>query len=62
MSEKCTSGAGKTARELAQKLDELDRRVSKHDNAIAEIIEAICQCMPPVRKITFLYHNISQRL
>ncbi len=33
--------------ELAQKLDELDRRVSKHDTAIAEIIEAIRQLMVP---------------
>ncbi len=37
--------------ELSQKLDELDRRVSKHDAAIAEIIEAIRQLMaPPVVK------------
>lgn len=34
-------------RELAQKLDELDRRVSKHDAAISEIIEAIRQLMVP---------------
>lgn len=34
-------------RELAQKLDELDRRVSKNDAAIAEIIEAIRQLMAP---------------
>ncbi len=34
-------------RELASKLDELDRRVSKHDSAIAEIIEAIRQLMTP---------------
>ena len=33
--------------ELARKLDELDRRVSKHDAAIAEIIEAIRQLMAP---------------
>ena len=33
--------------ELARKLDELDRRVSKHDKAIAEIIEAIRQLMAP---------------
>ena len=33
--------------ELARKLDELDRRVSKHDNVIAEIIEAIRQLMAP---------------
>ncbi len=33
--------------ELAGKIDELDRRVSKHDNAIAEIIEAIRQLMAP---------------
>ena len=33
--------------ELAQKLDELDRRVSKHDSAIAGIIEAIRQLMAP---------------
>jgi hypothetical protein len=33
--------------ELARKLDELDRRVSKHDAAIAEIIEAIRQLMMP---------------
>lgn len=34
-------------REPAVKLDELDRRVSKHDAAIAEIIEAIRQLMAP---------------
>jgi len=34
-------------RELTQKLDELDRRVSKHDAAVAEIIEAIRQLMEP---------------
>jgi len=34
-------------RELAQKLDELDRQVSKHDTAITEIIEAIRQLMVP---------------
>lgn len=33
--------------ELARKLDELDRRVSKHDAAISEIIEAIRQLMLP---------------
>jgi hypothetical protein len=33
--------------ELARKIDELDQRVSKHDNAIAEIIEAIRQLMAP---------------
>ena len=33
--------------ELASKIDELDRRVSKHDAAIAEIIEAIRQLMAP---------------
>jgi hypothetical protein len=31
--------------ELAKKIDELDRRMSKHDKAIAEIIEAIRQLM-----------------
>ncbi len=36
-----------SSRELAQKLDELDRRVSTHDTAIAEIIEAIRQLMVP---------------
>jgi len=34
-------------RDLAQKLGELDRRVSKHDAAIAEIIEAIRQLVAP---------------
>ena len=34
-------------KELADKLDELDRRVSKHDKAIAEIIEVIRQLMVP---------------
>jgi hypothetical protein len=34
-------------KELARKIDELDQRVSKHDNAIAEIIEAIRQLMAP---------------
>ncbi len=33
--------------ELAKKIDELDRRVSKHDKAIVEIIEAIRQLMAP---------------
>ena len=33
--------------QLAEKLDELDRRVSKHDKTIAEIIEAIRQLMLP---------------
>jgi len=33
--------------ELSQKLDELDRRVSRHDTTIAEIIEAIRQLMAP---------------
>lgn len=33
--------------ELARKIDELDQRVSKHDKAIAEIIEAIRQLMAP---------------
>jgi len=33
--------------ELAGKIDELDRRVSKHDVAVAEIIEAIRQLMAP---------------
>jgi hypothetical protein len=36
-----------TNQELAEKLDELDRRVSKHDKAIAEIIEAIRLLMAP---------------
>jgi len=31
--------------ELARKIDELDRRVSKHDKSIAEIIEVIRQLM-----------------
>lgn len=34
-------------RELSQKLDELDRRVSKHDATISEIIEGIRQFMVP---------------
>ena len=33
--------------ELARKIDELDCRVSKHDKAIAEIIEAIRQLIAP---------------
>lgn len=33
--------------ELARKIDELDQRVSKHDKAIADIIEAIRQLMAP---------------
>jgi len=33
--------------ELARKIDDLDRQVSKHDNAIAEIIEAIRQLIAP---------------
>jgi len=32
---------------LAQKLDELDRRISTHDTAIADLIEAIRQLMLP---------------
>jgi len=33
--------------DLARKMDELDQHVSKHDKAIAEIIEAIRQLMSP---------------
>ncbi|WP_233259688.1 ORF6N domain-containing protein [Ramlibacter sp. WS9] len=37
---------------LAQKLDQLERRVSRHDNSLAEIIEAIRALMarPPTAK------------
>ena len=34
-------------KKLAEKLDELDRCVSKHDSAIAGIMEAIRQLMAP---------------
>lgn len=36
-----------TNRELAAKLDELDRKVSSHDQAIAGILAAIRQLMAP---------------
>ncbi len=36
-----------TNNELARKFDELDSKVSKHDAAIVEIIEAIRQLMLP---------------
>jgi hypothetical protein len=38
-------------RELARKLEELERRLETHDQAIAEILHAIRQLMaPPVTK------------
>jgi hypothetical protein len=39
-----------TNRELAQKFSELERRVGKHDEEIAAIIEAIRQLMAPPEK------------
>jgi ORF6N domain len=39
-----------TNRELAQKFSELERRVGKHDEKIAAIIEAIRQLMAPPEK------------
>ncbi len=39
-----------TNRELAQKFDELERRVGKHDEEISAIIEAIRQLMAPPEK------------
>lgn len=36
-----------TNRELAKKLDELERKVSSHDQAIADILSAIRQLMTP---------------
>ena len=46
-----------THRQVAQKLDELERKVSSHDKAIAGVIDAIRQLMappvPPKRPIGF---------
>ena len=39
-----------TNRELAQKFSELEKRVGKHDEEIAAIIEAIRQLMAPPKK------------
>ena len=39
-----------TNRELAQKFSELERRVDKHDDDIAAILEAIRQLMAPAEK------------
>jgi hypothetical protein len=39
-----------TNRELARKFSELERRVGKHDEEIAAIIEAIRQLMAPAEK------------
>ena len=39
-----------TNRELARKFDELEKRVGKHDEEIAAIIEAIRQLMAPPAK------------
>jgi hypothetical protein len=39
-----------TNRELAKKFSELERRVSKHDEEIAAIIDAIRQLMTPLEK------------
>jgi hypothetical protein len=39
-----------TNRELAQKFAELERRVDKHDDEIAAILEAIRQLMAPPEK------------
>ena len=39
-----------TNRELARKFDELEHRVGKHDEEIAEILEAIRQLMAPPQK------------
>jgi hypothetical protein len=39
-----------TNRELAQKFAELEKRVDKHDDEIAAILEAIRQLMAPPKK------------
>jgi uncharacterized membrane protein len=39
-----------TNRELASKFSELERRVGKHDEEIAVILETIRQLMPPPEK------------
>ena len=39
-----------TNRELARKFAELERRVGKHDEEIAAILEAIRQLMAPLEK------------
>jgi hypothetical protein len=39
-----------TNRELARKFEELERRVGKHDNEIAAILEAIRQLMAPSKQ------------
>ena len=39
-----------TNRELARKFSELERRVGKHDDEIAAILEAIRQLMAPPKK------------
>ncbi len=39
-----------TSRELAKKFSELERRVDKHDDEIAAILEAIRQLMTPPEK------------
>jgi hypothetical protein len=40
-----------TNRELARKFEELERRVGKHDNEIAAILEAIRQLMAPSKPL-----------
>ncbi|HWN65662.1 MAG TPA: ORF6N domain-containing protein [Candidatus Binatus sp.] len=40
----------KTSRDLARKFSDLERRVGKHDEEIAGIIEAIRQLMAPAEK------------
>ena len=40
-----------TNRELAKKFSELERRVDKHDDEIAAILEAIRQLMTPPEKL-----------
>jgi len=43
-------GALETNRELASKFAELEKRVGKHDDEIAAIIDAIRQLMSPAEK------------
>ena len=58
-------GMLETNRELAQKFSELERRVGKHDEDIAAIIEAIRQLMTPPekqrREIGFHVHEKAPR-
>jgi len=55
-----------THKELAQKLDELERKIEKHDGEIGAIFQAIRQLMAPApprprRKIGFQWGNMNQK-